>query len=325
MKKWSFYVILSVLLSSLMYIGCKKTTSIENQKTRLTPEFRKQLDKIGEAHNTGITSIAVNHAKWFGNIGLYPQTPESGNIRIQSNSTLERRNDNYIGDWEGLENLTKSYYRQYTLEQFPEFAYTLNGVMDSLETRPYYYYVNTDSLPPVITIQNHIQTTLSSYCAYLVDELFDAISENSTYTGFSSAAESLLINAENNLTDDNEFYGFASAVAVAKKSYLYWSDQNNLDYWDGIITSFENTSTSSNRSNIYKKAEVIPQRQHDINTIIGSDAAGAFRGGYLGSIFGSIGGPAGTIAGVAGGALFQGLLSSTISGVRILARRKWGW
>lgn len=324
MKKWSFYVLLTVMLSSVIYVGCKKTGTTEKPMSRLTPEFRKQLDKIGEAHNTGITSIRVNHAKWFGNIGQYPQMPEIGTIRIQNNSIQLKRTDDTIGDWEGLEDFTKAYYRQYTLEQFPEFAYTLNGIFDSLETRPYYYYVNPDSLPPVQIIQNHIQTTLSSYCAYLVDELFDAIEENTTYAGFSSAAESLLLNAESNLTNDNEFYGFASAVAVAKKSYLYWTDEDNLTYWDGIITSFENTSASSTKSRVYKSSSM-PQRQHDINTIIGSDAAGAFRGGYLGAIFGSIGGPAGTVAGVVGGALWQGLISSTISTVSILARRKWGW
>lgn len=321
--KWSAYIAFFVMLSSVVCVGCKKNIANESSHTRLTPEFRKQLDKVGMLHNNGITRVRIEHPQWFSNITDKFNKPSFNSGVIRGNS-IDYKPNNEPGGFEEIDALLRSYYRQYTLDSFPEFGFTLVGLLDSINTiTPSFYYTDPDSLL-VERIINESPVAISSYCVYLLGELFNEIEENNNYSEFCIAVESLVINAEANLTNNNEFYAYATAVAVAKKSFQYWVDENNLSYWNDLIASVQTAGQVSGQSIKYKKYN-IPEETHNVVKVVGADAAGAFRGGLLGGLFGSIGGPAGSFAGVLGGALFTGLGSSTVAALRIVVRNQWGW
>jgi len=271
------------------------------------------MNDVGRLHNTALSKVVLEHPEWVK--GILPSFNTQG-ATIKVNGI--RLNDS-PGEWQQLSNMTRSYFRQYILDSMPQFTVPMNFFDSITTTMAPEYYMNPDSAI-LDRLSSQIYPTPNYYFFYLTEQLFNAITNVSSVEGFNNTVDALLDNADYNLTDDTEFYIFAVAVAVAKGSMAYWTDDATISTWNNLADYAEGMSSVRPKINVMSGSW-----RNETRTMIAADVAGAIAGGFAGSVFGSIGGPAGSLGGVVIGGLYQGVSSSFRAGAWSLAKRMFGW
>lgn len=307
------YLSLSFYAFTFLF-GCNKSPIMEKQ-TRISKELNILMSKVGDLHNKGLNIFSSEKSSFIKNLKKYEK--ESNN-KISNYSTLKNKS-NQVSVIEEILEETRTYYIQYTQANLPEITFP-NSIFDSLSFLPTDYYINPNNLT-----SNYIVETspiiVSQTFESLVDQLIIISSTANSINEFNSLADGILISADNNLTSDTEFYAIAMGVAIGKSSFAYWNTQENIDYWNSILSNYSSNSIQRNEI----KSNFQFEFNDDIKAMATADLAGAIRGGIMGGTVGSIGGPAGTFSGAVGGAFYTGLRSSTLAGAWRVAKRYFNW
>lgn len=315
MKK-TIYLSGIIIVCYFSFLACRKVNETK-ETSRLTVDFKKAMADVGRLHNVGLAKGIKDHPEWANYLKRAPNIyPITGVIAI--NSVGGRKTNNYEATFEGLLEITREYFRQFTIDSLPQYNISLS-VIDTMTTFPNEFWLDPDSAT-VSRIESAVGMNLSYEFKSSMQLVFDAFHNAQDYAEFSNTLNSILANGETNIGSDLEFYSLAMGISIAKQSYAYWINPVNIQEWEYFLDSHSTNSVQVNSLKVK-----VNRLNTDVEKMAIADAAGAFRGGVLGGTLGSIGGPAGTAAGVVGGALYTGVEASFFAGAYRLAKRIFGW
>lgn len=289
MKKFLVVIIIAAISCSI--VACKK----EIKKDSLTDKEIIALTKdLGKIHNQALDNIARNISEIS---KKYPR-----NMRNARTSVYQEQLDE-IGRTvldETIETVDEGYSSTYTLDRVQGINFIKEAVFE----------VNDASIYTITTqIQNNT-LVVSSELENKVYQINSLIENANSSTELNQQLDNFLNNQIGNLQTEEEKLAFSAGISVAKSSYEYWSNQQNLDYWNTFSEAPNNPYARTMRMNPINGKDVA---KADFNGAVSGAITGAKYGFTATAAGGGVGG--GIAGGVLGGAI-GAIGMSTVNGLK---------
>lgn len=128
--KKSIYLQFILSALALFFLSCSKVKETR-ESTRLTTDIKKAMADVGRLHNVGLSQGIKDNPGWANYLKRAPIiTPISGVVSV--NNVGGRKVDTYEATFESLFEITRGYFRQFTIDSLPQYDIPLT-VIDTMQ------------------------------------------------------------------------------------------------------------------------------------------------------------------------------------------------